>query len=124
MIEKALRTGQGDCTTKDELLAGLLTGDYFMWVVHEGDSIIAALILSAKQYANKSTLYVELAAGRALDEWVGEIEELLREFSELRGIDTIEASCRRGLARKLAGRGWKTKAVIMELMDERRKRVT
>ena len=116
MIERALSHGQGDTTNKAELVNGLLSGDLVMWAVHEGDDITAALILSVREYPNKTTLYVELVAGRSLDEWIDDIEGLLRDFAYMRGIDTIEASCRKGLARRLKRRGWNTKAVIMELI--------
>ena len=83
-----------------------------MWVVHDPD-IRAGVILSIQEFPNKKTLYVEILAGQNMGEWLGELEEKLIEYKEFVGANTIEASCRAGLAKKL--KNWKAKAIAMEL---------
>lgn len=114
-IERALSHGCGDSITADQLLAKILSGDMTMWAVHEGPEILACVVLSVHTYPAKLTLVVELLAGRDMDRWAEKVEGLLRDCRDLIGADTIEASCRAGLAKRLVGRGWKSKAVIVEL---------
>jgi hypothetical protein len=120
MIERALSHGAGDCITVGGLYRKCADGELSMWVVHEGDDIIACLILSVHQFEAKRTLFVEILAGRGMDDWIGNVEPLLADCAALLGADTIEASCRLGLARRLVKRGtWKQKAVLMEMRYER-----
>ena len=113
-IEKGLRHGQGDSTTSLELKMAIQRGDMTLWVVHEGENIQALIVLSVSVHAAGRKLFVELLAGTGMDEWVGELEGLLKDYRDLLGAFCIEASCRRGLAEKLKRRNWKTKAVVME----------
>lgn len=115
MIDRALTHGAGDCTTSAHLLAAVLVGQMSLWVVHEGPEIVAGLVVSVQTHPAKRTLFVELCAGRHLDLWADRIESLLKDCREITGVDTIEACCRVGLARRLAKRGWKRKAVLMQL---------
>ena len=114
-IERALAHGDGDSTTPGHMLDAVLKGRMQLWAVHEGEEIIAGLIVSARTYTAKTTVVINLLAGRDMDGWADRIEQLLRDLRDLIGADTIEASCRAGLARRLGKRGWKRKAVIMEL---------
>lgn len=114
-IEKALSHGDGDSTTPEHMLAAVLSGRMQLWAVHEGEEIIAGVIVSARTYTAKTTVVINLLAGRDMDRWADRIEQLLRDLRDLIGANTIEASCRAGLAHRLGKRGWKRKAVIMEL---------
>jgi hypothetical protein len=111
-IEKGLSHGAGDTTTSSELYESLKNGISKMWVIH-GLELVACVIISIKLYPNKKTVYVELLAGRDLDSFIYLIQDKLREFKELVKADTIEASCRAGLAKRLVD--WNTKAYLMEL---------
>lgn len=115
MIEKALKHGEGDSTTSEHVLSGIVNGKLILWAIHKGPEIIAGLVLSVRTYPAKTTLVIEFAAGRDLDSWIEQIEHLLREFRDLISADTIECSCRAGLAHRLGKRGWKRKSIIMEL---------
>lgn len=116
-IDRALSHGDGDSTTSDHMLNRLMSGGMQLWVVHEDSELIAALVVSVHVYEAKKTVVIELAAGRDLDRWADHMEKLLIQFKDLVGADTIECSCRAGLAHRLKKRGWKRKAVIMELVN-------
>lgn len=115
MIERGLAHGAGDTTTAEHMFASIIRGDMQLWAVHEGSEIIAGLVVSVRKTSVKTWVHIELAAGRDLDRWADRLEGLLRDFRDLTGADTIEASCRLGLAHRLKKRGWRRKAVLMEL---------
>jgi len=115
LVERALRHGQGDGTSVEVVLAGLVEGVTQLWVIHEGDDIQACIVLSVTSHPKGRKVFVELLSGEGMDDWADALEGLLRDFKDLTGSACIEASCRKGLARYLSRRGWKTKAVIMSL---------
>lgn len=112
-ILKALSHGAGEHYTEDHYYTAVKSGAMAMWVGHEDSHVIAGGILSVQQHPKHKTLFVELLAGAHLDAWLPQVETLLKEFRDLVGATTIEASCRPGLAKKLTG--WKQKAILMEL---------
>lgn len=117
MVERGLKHGVGDRTTLEHFRAAVKAGAMSLWVVHDGPEIVAGVVLSVVHHPTKKALFVQLAAGRDMDSWVGEIERLLRDAKDLIGADMIEATCRLGMASKLAKRGWRKKAIVMELSD-------
>lgn len=115
MVEKGLSHGQGDETSVDHMKDAIKAGHMAMWVVHEGDDIKAALVLSLVETVNGRKVWVEMLAGENMDEWVRDLQDMLVMFRDYVGGHCIEASCREGLAKYLKGLGWKRKAVIMTL---------
>lgn len=115
MIERGMSKGQGDWGSSADMLARILRGDSHLWVVHQGDEVIAVVVTCARSNIHMTKLFVELVAGSRLDEWVDQVITLLRDLMELIGADCIETSCRPGLAKLLKGKGWSQKAIIMEL---------
>lgn len=115
MIERALARGQGDGTSWEHMLVAILMQKMSLWVIHEGEDIVACVVLSVSDYPKGKKVHIQLTAGKDLDRWIEQIEGLLRDYRDLVGAIAIEASCRKGLARRLSRRGWGRKAVIMEL---------
>lgn len=114
MILRGLAHGQGDGATEDSLKAELRSGDLNMWVAQDASGVVAGMIFRVIEYPAKKSVFIELVAGRGLNEWFDKEFHLLEEFKDMIGADVIEASCRPGLARFLESRGWHRKAVIME----------
>ena len=114
-IESALSKGQGDGTTVSHMLAKILTGDMQMWAMHDEEKIHACIVVSLRKTDTMTKVFVELLAGKDMDWWGDEIEQLLHDFKDLVGATCVESSCRLGLAKYLQKRGWRKKAVIMEL---------
>lgn len=116
MVQRALSRGVGLSTTSDHLLSEIVAGDSQLWAVHEGDAIVAGIVVSVELHkSGRRTVLVKMAAGRDLDDWIVAIEGILRDFRDLTGCDGIEAWCRPGLAKRLRKRGWGANATIMEL---------
>ncbi len=112
-IQSALSKGAGQHMTEAHYFEQVKTGAMVMWVGHEGDQIIAGGILSIQQHPAQTALFVELLAGKNIDQWLSQVEPLLHEFKQAVGATTIEALCRPGLAKKLTR--WSHKASLMEL---------
>lgn len=113
-IRAGLRRGQGDQTTFEHMLGGILQRKSQLWAVHDGSDIHAVVVVSAPVHATMTKVFVQLIAGHGLDRWADLVEARLEELRELVEADLIEASCRPGLARYLQRRGWKQKAIVME----------
>ncbi len=86
-----------------------------MWVSHEDGQIDSGIIISVTQNLNGQKVWVELLAGEDMDSWVDDMEGSLKKFQDFIGAMCVEASCRPGLAKYLKRRGWKEKAIVMEL---------
>lgn len=118
MIRKGLRHGQGDSLTEDSLKKSIHRGDNLLLVAHDDDEVYAGIIVEITQYPNKKTVFVVLVAGKEINNWGSEVEAALKMLKYNANADTIEASCRSGMAKYLMNRSWKQKALIMELPDE------
>ena len=115
LIDKALSFGQGDGTTSDHMLQGILLGELALWAAMKESEIVAIVVLSIDQEVTGRRISLELLAGDRSTEWEDQLESLILELKDRTEARCIEASCRSGLARRLARRGWRQKAVIMEL---------
>jgi len=115
MIERGLRHGQGDGTTVDVMRHKVMAGDWLMWAVHEGDDVKAVVILSVNVHATGKKVFIQMLAGHDMDQWQEELQGLLLDFRDVIGAMCIEASCRKGLVKRLSKLGWREKAVVMEL---------
>lgn len=114
-IQKGLSVGMGPRTTERILYSAVEEGRCVMWAIHDDKEIKAGVILSVKTYPNLRTLFVELLAGKDLDEWVDDLENLLIDYKTIVGADIIEACARPGLAKRL--KRWKTKAALVEMSE-------
>lgn len=114
MLKRALRHGQGDGASIDDIIRSLADGESKMWVVRESFDILACMVWTVTEHKKGRKVLVEFLAGKDMDLWVGMLEELLQDYRDLVGAMCVEASCRKGLAKKLSERGWRSKAVIME----------
>lgn len=113
-IWAGLAHGQGDCTTADHLLEAIKMGKAWLWGIYVAGELTAIAVISVLAWPAKRTLFVELVAGRDLHLWLSAINQALRQTAKAVEADTIEASCRLGLTRELAG-SWRVKAYQMEL---------
>ena len=119
IIERALKYGEGDRQTLESMKAALVSGQAMLWVTRSYGEIVGTIVVKLVDYPNKRAVFVELIAGDAgthnlFAKSFGAVNDMLKRFKKLNKADTIEASCRPGLARILERRGWKPKAVVME----------
>jgi hypothetical protein len=115
MVERALRHGQGDAMAPCDVFGKIKSGDWILWIAHEGEDVMAGVVIEVSQFPRKKVVFVVMLVGSRWDEWADDLEKVLLEFKELNHADCIETSCRDGLVKKLGKRGWGRKATIMEL---------
>lgn len=115
MVRRGLAHGEGDGTTAEHIRGRILNGDLILWAAHDGPEVTAAIVLDVMKHPAKTTLFVVLIAGSRFAEWAPQVQALLRDYADIIGADTIEASVRDGLTRWLDRMGWRRKAVIMEM---------
>lgn len=113
-VERGLRHGQGDSMAPCHLLHALKSGEMAFWIAHEGEELMGGMILEVNQFPTKKVVFVVMLIGTKFEKWVDEMESALKNYRDINGADCIEASCRKGLVKKLMKRGWSQKAVIME----------
>lgn len=111
-IALALQSGAGEHYTQEYYYDQVNNGVMQMWVLHD-DDVIACGILSVNEFPASKVLFIELLAGERLDEWLEEIEPLLKKYAAQIGATTIEALCRPGLVKKLSR--WRNVATLMRL---------
>lgn len=102
-IRRALRHGAGSRTNEQKLRSKLKLGQAHMWVVHEADRLLGAVVVSVCSYPVRQVVCVDLVAGVEADRWQSMVEDLLADFRDLIGADSVEAYCRKGLVKKLSG---------------------
>lgn len=114
-IARGLIRGAGERDTRERLQASVKRGEMSLWVVHDDREIIAAVVLSVRDYRAKRSVVIEFAAGRDMDSWIGSMEALWRDYRDLVGAESIVAACRLGMAKRLSRRDWREKSIVMEL---------
>jgi hypothetical protein len=113
-VEKGLRHGQGDSLAPCDIYHGIASGQMSFWVAHKNEKLSGGMVLEVNQHPRAKVVFVVLLVGENFDEWVDEMEAALMNYRDINGADSIQASCRKGMVKKLMQRGWKQKAVIME----------
>ena len=113
MLSDALaRSGEG--YTLGELRTELETEQGMLWlVVDESEVIVAALVATIQ--SRRQVLSVWLLAGQDFDAWRGVVQPLLQRYAKEQALLAVEAMVRPGLARKLAGHGWREQMRLVRL---------
>lgn len=112
-ILKALSVGAGINQTEQHYYDSVKSGLMQMWIYHIDEKVVGGGILSVQQMPRGKKIFIEMLAGERLDEWLEEIERLVKEYATEIGATTIEASCRPGLVKKLTR--WQPVATLMRL---------
>ncbi len=115
IIRRGLKHGMSDTTSELELFEAVMEGSQQIWTIEKDDEIQAIIIVGIYQFPETKKISVNMVAGRNLSGWADEIEVILLALKDMVGADSIESACRLGSAKFLADRGWKKKAIIMEL---------
>lgn len=67
-----------------------------LWLVSEGDRIVAAVTTEIVQYPERRHLRVVTLAGSKAPEWTGLVDTILANFAKAEGCDAVEALVRKG----------------------------
>lgn len=116
-IAKGIERASQGALTPAGIYQAVAAGDMELWLVHDGREVMAAVVLRVNARPDGHALTVVLVAGREFHRWGRHIQELIRDYAQIIGANTVQAVARPGMARWLERMGWKKKATVMELKD-------
>jgi hypothetical protein len=102
VLKKSVETAQGKSETID-VLAGILTDIYVLWVVmDDDDSIVAAFTTRLLVYPQRKALALDFVGGTRMNEWNDQLIDTMRKYANELGCSHLE-----GYGRKAWGRALK-----------------
>lgn len=99
-----------------ETVRETLAGDtHLLWIVVDGDEVLAACVTRTAVYPLKKMLVVESLGGRQMKRWVNDLNETLKRYAKDTGHQGLELYGRPGWVKALDPYGWKHAMVVCEL---------
>lgn len=102
----------GGDTTTHELIDQLLSGHAQLWVKREDGDPIAVAVTTLH---TDRTVHCQLLGGKGLAMWMDELIAAVAKVARPVGVVAFTINGRVGWERLLGARGWRKKAVVMEL---------
>lgn len=85
----------------------LISGDWVMFVMMEGEVIVASIILVVRDYpSGKKTLHGLLAGGSKLEQWMDKIYDVAQAVAKEQGCSELYVAGRPGWQRLLKSKGF------------------
>jgi hypothetical protein len=109
MIERALK--HGDDMTLEDVKREVFDREIGLLVEENLNAVLGYRVVTTP---TQKVLWILFLSGEDAKTWAGELEEIIAKIKKEVGADSIQASCRDGMAKRLGDRGWKRKEVIME----------
>jgi hypothetical protein len=119
VLKKSVATAQGKSETID-VLAGILTGIYVLWVVmDDDDSIVAAFTTRLLVYPQRKALALDFVGGTRMNEWNDQLIDTMRKYANELGCSHLEGYGRKAWGRSLKKYGFYPEYIAyrMELQD-------
>lgn len=104
--------------TSHELIDHLLAKTAQLWVLRKGGDPIAAAVSEMERTPRGLIVHGILLAGHDMASWIDELIACITHHALQAGAIGVQIKGRRGWERQLTARGWKRKAVVMELAFE------
>ena len=106
VLKKSVATAQGKSETID-VLAGILTDIYVLWVVmDDDDSIVAAFTTRLLVYPQRKALALDFVGGTRMNEWNDQLIDTMRKYANELGCSHLEGYGRKGWGRALKKYGF------------------
>lgn len=103
-----------DTVTPDEILRWIQSGQASLWVVVDADGEIeASCVHRVCDDGGRRWLDVVTVGGKNFKRWSRELQRALEAAVTGNGCEGMQAECRRGMAKWLAGLGWREHQVRM-----------
>ena len=119
VLKKSVATAQGKSETID-VLAGILTDIYVLWVVmDDDDSIVAAFTTRLLVYPQRKALALDFVGGTRMNEWNDQLIDTMRKYANELGCSHLEGYGRKAWGRALKKYGFYPEYIAyrMELQD-------
>lgn len=98
-----------------DIYLGAKMGYYGLWVVMEGEQVIASYSTRMVSYPKRKALVIDFMGGDRLNEWLPQMVEVTGDFAKLNGCSNLEAYGRHGWKRPLAKLNWTADTVCYNL---------
>lgn len=120
MLDRALATVPGTMTL-DDLLLGLQTDEYMLWVVFIDKTLVAAFTTRIVEYPRRRALSIDWVGGSRMREWFSPVMEVIRRHARYNGCRHVEGYGRDAWFRWVSREGFVRGPVVfrMELSDGR-----
>lgn len=106
VLKKSVATAQGKAETID-VLAGILTDIYVLWVVmDDDDSIVAAFTTRLLVYPQRKALALDFVGGTRMNEWNDQLIDTMRKYANELGCSHLEGYGRKAWGRSLKKYGF------------------
>ena len=106
VLKKSVATAQGKSETID-VLAGILTDIYVLWVVmDDDDSIVAAFTTRLLVYPQRKALALDFVGGTRMNEWNDQLIDTMRKYANELGCSHLEGYGRKAWGRSLKKYGF------------------
>ena len=106
VLKKSVATAQGKSETLD-VLAGILTDIYVLWVVmDDDDSIVAAFTTRLLVYPQRKALALDFVGGTRMNEWNDQLIDTMRKYANELGCSHLEGYGRKAWGRSLKKYGF------------------
>jgi len=119
VLKKSVATAQGKSETID-VLAGILTDIYVLWVVmDDDDSIVAAFTTRLLVYPQRKALALDFVGRTRMNEWNDQLIDTMRKYANELGCSHLEGYGRKAWGRSLKKYGFYPEYIAyrMELQD-------
>lgn len=114
LLEPATLTARGKCDISD-LRGGIDNGTYLLWVVQDGDEIIAGVTTRIITYPQCRALALDWIGGRRMKDWIGVVNEQMVAHARHNGCSHLEGYGRPSWIRWTRRFGWKEDYVAFKL---------
>lgn len=95
LIAPAVERQAHNVSMKD-IAQDIITGGSLMWVVHIGDTLVAAITTCVVKHPRRTNLKIEFIGGSRMNEWIDEGIKTLAQVAIDAGLDALEADGRKG----------------------------
>lgn len=95
LIAPAVERQAHNASMKD-IAQDIITGGSLMWVVHIGDTLVAAITTCVVKHPRRTNLKIEFIGGSRMSEWIDEGIKTLANVATDAGLDALEADGRKG----------------------------
>jgi hypothetical protein len=95
LIAPAVERQAHNVSMKD-IAQDIITGGSMMWVVHIGDTLVAAMTTCVVQHPRRKNLKIEFLGGSRMNEWIDDGIATLAKIAKDAGLDALEADGRKG----------------------------
>ena len=105
-IERAMKYGGGELWPED-VKEHLLEGRKQLWIVVEGNIVIASIVTEIATYPRKKVVRILMIGGDRLTEWGRDLHATLEKWAKRIGANSIEIIGRKGWERLMKEFGYK-----------------